>query len=110
MSNSKESPFYFELNKHIGDVVFEKKEQIFEPKTNTIEESMVLHSNNILKIRVQSVALPIGYSPKPKSEQLFMWWLTHHIKNIYAYTYSFCLKYEEKLRIQSDKKEPYINN
>lgn len=112
MTEEKEmNPFYFELNKHIANIVFEKKsDELGVEKELTVEESLVNYSNQMLNIKVQSVALPPNYSIEPKTEKQLMFWLTNTIKNIHSKAYSLCLKYGEKLRIKSDKKEPYINN
>jgi hypothetical protein len=94
----------FEINKHISDVIFEKKEDSTETKIITIEEQMVNYSNEVLGIKVKSVALPLNHSPETKTESQVIHWLRDRIHSRYSTAYELALKYGEKLKVKLDKK------
>lgn len=107
MNNTKPT---FELTEHIGNIVFEKKEEVSEPKIFTLEEQMVNHSNEVLGIKVMSVALPKNYDPAPKTEVQLFNWFENKLNHKHSFAYRMSLKYGEKLKIKLEKKEPYNNN
>ena len=96
------------LTEHIGNVVFDKKEDSSSTDYN-LEEQILLYSNNVFGIKIQSVALPPNYLPQPKTEEQVMNWLRNRIQNNWSYAYSMSLKYAEKLKLKLDKKQPYNN-
>ena len=98
-----------DLTEHIGNVIFEKKEDVSTPKIFTLEEQMVNYSNEVLGIKVMSVALPENFNPNPKSETELLDWLQNKIHHRHTPAYRISLKYGEKLKVKLEKKEPYIN-
>jgi hypothetical protein len=98
------------LTEHIGNIVFDKKEDSSIIPDYNLEEQIVLFSNKVLGVQVQSVALPPNYLPQPKNETQVMDWLRNKIYNRYSFAYSMGLKYGEKLNLKLEKKEPYNNN
>jgi hypothetical protein len=98
------------LTEHISNIVFEKKEE-----SNSLSEKLTLEQERLhkhqklLKLQVQSVALPPNYSPAPKTEAQVMDWLRNTVKSRYSSAYALCLKYGEKLKIKLNQKEPYTN-
>ena len=98
------------LTEHIGNIVFDKKEDSSIIANYNLEEQIVLFSNKVLGVQVQSVALPPNYLPQPKNETQVMDWLRNKIYNRYSFAYSMGLKYGEKLNLKLEKKEPYNNN
>ena len=98
------------LTEHIGNIVFDKKEDSSISVDYNLEEQIVLFSNKVLGVQVQSVALPPNYLPQPKNETQVMDWLRNKIHNRYSFAYSMGLKYGEKLNLKLEKKEPYNNN
>jgi len=87
------------LTGHIGNVVFDKKEDSSNTDYN-LEEQIVLYSNNVFGIQIQSVALPPNYLPQPKTEEQVMNWLRNRIQNNWSFAYSMSLKYQEKLKVK----------
>ena len=98
------------LTEHIGNIVFDKKEDSSIIADYNLEEQIVLYSNKVLGVKVQSVVLPPNYLPQPKNEKQVMDWLRNKIHNRYSFAYSMGLKYGEKLNLKLEKKEPYNNN
>ena len=99
------------IAEHIGNIVFDRKdESISLSETLTLEEELVCRHREVLKIKVQSVALPPNYNPAPKTEPQVMDWLRNRINNNYSLAYSIALKYGEKLHVKLEQKEPYKNN
>ena len=94
----------FEINKHISDIIFEKKDDLTEAKILTMEEQMVNYSNKILGIKVKSVALPLKHTPETKTESQVIHWLRDRIHSRYSTAYELALKYGEKLKVKLDKK------
>jgi hypothetical protein len=81
------------LTEHIENIVFDRKyESISLSKTPTLEEELVCRHREVLKIKVQSVALPTNYNPAPKTEEQIMDWLRNKINNNYSSAYSISLK------------------
>jgi hypothetical protein len=99
----------FELNEHISNIVFKKKETIEEPKTHTLEEQMVNYSNEVLGVKVISVALPPNYNPAPKTEEETIDWLQNKVRHRNTIAYRLSLKYGERLKTKLEQKEPYTN-
>jgi hypothetical protein len=93
------------INEHVGNIVFDKKESSSQSKIFTIEEMVVNYSNEVLGIKVMSVALPPNYSAQPKTEIQVIDWLRDRIHSRYTFAYQMALKYGEKLSIKSE-----INN
>ncbi len=72
---SNETKTMIDLNEHSKSVVFEKKEDLeSETKIFTLQEQMVNYSNEVLGIKVMSVALPSNYNPKLRSKKQFTSW------------------------------------
>jgi hypothetical protein len=98
------------LTEHIGNVVFERKDESnpsLEPLT--LEEELLHRHREVLKIRVQSVALPPNYNPAPKNETQVIDWLRNRVNNNYSYAYSIALKYGEKLQVKLENKNYFKN-
>lgn len=93
------------ISEHVGNIVFDKKEDSSKAKLFTLEEMVVKYSNEVLGIRVMSVALPTNYSAQPKTEAQVIDWLRDRIHSRYTFAYQIALKYGEKLNIKSE-----INN
>ena len=68
-----------QLNEHIGNIIFDKKEIQPEDKPLTLKEKMVSMSNTEFGIKVQSVALPNNYNPILKSETQVVDWLRNKL-------------------------------
>ena len=98
------------LTEHIGNIVFDKKVDSVISEDYNLEEQIVLFSNNVLGVQVQSVVLPPNYLPQPKSEAEVMNWLRNKIQSRHSFAYSMSLKYGEKLKIKLEQKEPYSKN
>jgi len=98
------------VNEHVGNIIFDKKEDYSQPKTFTLEEQVVNYSNEVLGIKVMSVALPPNYTGQPKTEAQVMDWLRNKVHSRHTFSYSIALKYGEKVKIKSEKKQPYNNN
>jgi len=98
------------LTEHIGNIVFDKKEDSSISVDYNLEEQIVLFSNKVLGVQVQSVVLPANYLPQPKTETQVMDWLRNKIQSRHSFAYSMSLKYGEKLNLKLEKKEPYNNN
>ena len=98
------------LTEHIGNIVFDKKVDSVISEDYNLEEQIVLFSNNVLGVQVQSVVLPPNYLPQPKTEAEVMDWLRNKIQSRHSFAYSMSLKYGEKLKIKLEQKEPYSNN
>jgi hypothetical protein len=98
------------LTEHIGNIVFDKKEDSSIIADYNLEEQIVLFSNKVLGVQVQSVVLPANYLPQPKTEKQVMGWLRNKIQSRHSFAYSMSLKYGEKLNLKLEKKEPYNNN
>jgi len=98
------------LTEHIGNIVFDKKEDSSISVDYNLEEQIVLFSNKVLGVQVQSVVLPANYLPQPKTEKQVMGWLRNKIQSRHSFAYSMSLKYGEKLNLKLEKKEPYNNN
>jgi len=98
------------LNEHISDYIFDKQENSCEAKLYTLEEQLVNFSNEVLGIKVMSVALPISYQPQQKTEEQVIDWLRNTVQSRYNSAYALCLKHDEKLKIKLQQKQPYINN
>jgi hypothetical protein len=108
---SNETKPMIDLNEHFKSVVFEKKEDLeSETKIFTLQEQMVNYSNEVLGIKVMSVALPLNYNPETKSETEVINWLQNKVKNNHTSAYILASKYGEKLKVKLEKKEPYTNN
>ena len=99
----------FEINKHISDIIFEKKDDLTEAKILTMEEQMVNYSNEVLGIKVKSVALPFNHNSETKTEAQLIDWLRNRIHNRYSNAYELALKYGEKIKVKTDKK-PLLND
>lgn len=98
------------LTEHIGNIVFEKKDEAISfSETPTLEEDLLYRHQKVLDIKVQSVALPPNYNPAPKTEAEVMDWLRNTVNNNYSFAYSIALKYGERLKLKLEQKEPYIN-
>ena len=97
------------LTEHVTNVVFAKKEDSSINIDYNLEEQIVLFSNKVLGVQIQSVVLPPNYLPQPKTEEEVMNWLRDRIQNNWSYAYSMSLKYAEKLKLKLDKKQPYNN-
>jgi len=95
------------LTEHIGNVVFDKKLDSSISTNYNLEEQIVLFSNKVLGVKVQSVVLPPNYLPQPKTEAEVMDWLRNKIQNRHSFAYSMSLKYGEKVKIKLEQKEPY---
>jgi len=95
------------LNEHIADYIFDKKEDSSEAKLFTLEKQLVNFSNEVLGIKVMSVALPIGYTVQPKTEEQVIDWLSNTVQSRYTSAYAMCLKYEERLKIKLNQKSIY---
>jgi hypothetical protein len=99
------------LTEHIGNIVFERKSETISPSgTLTLEEELLHRHREVLKIKVQSVALPPNYNPAPKTEAQVMDWLRNRLNNNYSSAYAIALKYGEKLHVKLEQKKPYNNN
>jgi len=98
------------LTEHIGNIVFDKKEDSSIIADYNLEEQIVLFSNKVLGVQVQSVVLPANYLPQPKTETQVMDWLRNKIQSRHSFAYSMSLKYGEKTNLKLEKKEPYNNN
>ena len=110
MSNESK-PMIIDLNEHFKSIVFEKKEQVSESlQLFTLEEQMVNYSNEVLSIKVMSVALPPNYNPDTKNEEQVVDWLQNSVHNNHISAHILAKKYGEHLEIKLEKKEPYINN
>jgi hypothetical protein len=90
---------------------------VFEPKKDSsintdynLEEQILLYSNNVFRIKIQSVVLPPNYLPVPKTEAEVIDWLRNRIQSKWSSAYTLALKYGEKPNIKLQKKEPYNNN
>jgi hypothetical protein len=97
------------VSEHVGNIIFDKKEDSAQPKIFTLEEQVVNYSNEVLGIKVMSVALPPTYTGQPKTEAQVMDWLRNKVHSRYTFAYSIALKYGEKVKIKSEKKQPYNN-
>ena len=98
------------LTEHIGNIVFDKKVDSSISTDYNLEEQIVLFSNKVLGVQIQSVVLPPNYLPQPKTEAEVMDWLRNKIQSRHSFAYSMSLKYGEKLKIKLEQKEPYSNN
>jgi len=98
------------LTEHIGNIVFDKKEDASISVDYNLEEQTVLFSNKVLGIKVQSVVLPPNYLPQPKTEAEVMDWLRNRIQSRHSVAYSMALKYGEKSNVKLEQKTPYNNN
>jgi hypothetical protein len=98
------------LTEHIGNIVFDKKVDSSISTDYNLEEQIVLFSNKVLGIQVQSVVLPPNYLPQPKTETEIMDWLRKKIQSKWSSAYVLALKYGEKSNVKLEKKEPYNNN
>jgi hypothetical protein len=93
------------LSEHIGNIVFEKKDDVIPVSEElTLEEQLVYRHNKVFKIKVQSVALPNNYKHKPKTEAQVMDWLRNRIHSIHSFYYSISLKYADEHNIKLPKK------
>jgi hypothetical protein len=100
-----------DLTEHIGNIVFDKKnEAVSLSQTPTLEEELLHIHQKVLGIKVQSVSLPPNYNPAPKTEPQVMDWLRNKVNNNYSSAYSIALKYGEKLHVKLEQKKPYNNN
>jgi hypothetical protein len=52
-----------------------------------LQEQMTKHSNEVLKIKVYSVALPTNFNPELRTKVQFLDWLQKKIFNKYSYAY-----------------------
>ena len=105
---SNESNPIVDLENFVGSIVFEKKEQVSESlQTLTLEEQMLNYSNDVLGVKVISVALPLNYSPERKSETEVTNWLQNKVKNNHISAYILARKYGEKLKVRLEQREPY---
>ena len=108
---SNESNPIVDLDNFVGSIVFERKEQVSETlQTFTLQEQMLNYSNDVLGIKVTSVALPPNYNPEPKSEIEVTDWLQNSVHNNHTSAHILAKKYGEHLEIKLEKKEPYNNN
>lgn len=71
------------LNQNIADYIFDKQEDS-EAKLYSLEEQLVNFSNEVLGIKVMSVALPIGYTVQPKTEEQVIDWLRNTVQSRYT--------------------------
>ena len=90
------------INKKLMDIIFEKVEDIvfekveeYKPVSYTDEEQMLLHSDKLLKLKVQSVALPKGFVFLYKTEEEVLSWMTNKIHNVHNAFYKINSKYRE---------------
>lgn len=95
------------LTEHIGNVVLDKKLDSSISTDYNLEEQIVLFSNKVLGVKVQSVVLPPNYLPQPKTEAEVMDWLRNKIQNTHSFAYSMSLKYGGKLKVRTQPKQPY---
>lgn len=107
---SNESNPIVDLDNFVGSIVFEKKEDTSENSENfTLEQKMVNYSNEVLGIKVMSVAIPPNYNPELRNEAQAIEWLQDKVKNKHTSAYILASKYGERLKIKLEQKEPYIN-
>ncbi len=95
------------LTEHIGNIIFDKKVDSSISTDYNLEEQIILFSNKVLGIKVQSVVLPPNYLPQPKTEAEIRHWLGNKIQNTHIFAYSMALKYGEKLKVRIQPKKPY---
>ena len=108
---SNESNPIVDLDNFVGSIVFEKKEQVSESlQTLTLEEQMLNYSNEVLGIKVMSVALPPNFNPDTRNEFQLIHWLQNSVHNNHTSAHILAKKYGEHLEIKLEKKEPYTNN
>lgn len=99
------------LTEHIRNIVFDKKnEAISLSETLTLEEELIRRHREVLKIKVQSVALPPNYNLAPKTEAEIIDWLCNRVKSNWSYAYSMGLRYRQKFTLKLEQKETYNNN
>jgi hypothetical protein len=108
---SKNKKILVNLTQHIGNNVFKKKnETISLSETLTLEEELIRKHREVLKIKVQSVALPPNYNLAPKTEAEIIDWLCNRVKSNWSYAYSMGHRYREKFTLKLEQKETYNNN
>lgn len=92
------------IKKQFKDVFFEKKEDNPTPvQTFSLEQQMVNYSNEVLGIKVMSVALPPNYNPELRNEEQVIDWLKNSVKNKNTSAYLLAKKYDESLKIEFTK-------
>jgi hypothetical protein len=96
-----------EAQEYIHNVVFEKKNDSSIDLAYNLEEQIVLFSNNVLGLKVQSVALPKNFTNQPKTEAQVLHWLRNKIHNRHSSAYVLALKYGEKLKVQLPENSKY---
>jgi hypothetical protein len=89
-----------DLQEYVADIVFEKKNDSDIDVAYNLEEQLVLFSNKILGVKVQSVALPNNFTNEPKTEAQLLNWLRNKINNRHSSAYVLALKYGEKLKVK----------
>ena len=91
------------LTEHIGNIFFDKKVDSSISENYNLEEQIVLFSNNVLGVKVQSVVLPNDFPNEPKTEAPVLDWLRNKVHNIHIPAYVLATKYGEKIRIKLRK-------
>lgn len=67
------------ISEHVANIVFDKKEDSSISLSYNLEEQIVLFSNKVLGIKIQSVALPPNYFAEPKIDAQVIHWLNSKI-------------------------------
>ncbi|MDQ5928746.1 MAG: hypothetical protein QG594_524, partial [Bacteroidota bacterium] len=68
---------------------------------------IVLFSNNVLGLKVQSVVLPDNFTNEPKTEEQVLCWLRNKIHNRDSSAHVLALKYGEKLKMRLPENSKY---
>lgn len=76
-----------EINSHFMEAVFDKKGELEKEELISLEQQMVNHSNNVLGIKVMSVALPNKYALKAKNDVDVLNWLKNKVQSKYSIYY-----------------------
>jgi hypothetical protein len=88
------------LQEYFNDIFFDKKNDSDIDVVYNLEEQLVLFSNNVLGVKVQSVALPNNFTNEPKTEAQVLDWLRNKIHNLHSLAYVLTMKYDEKIKTQ----------
>jgi hypothetical protein len=88
-----------ELQEFVANIVFDKKNDSDVDVTYNLEEQLVLFSNNVLEVKVQSVALPNNFRNELKTESQVLHWLRDKIYNVHIPAYVLAMKYGEKFKV-----------
>lgn len=97
----------FDAPEYIPNIVFEKKNDFSIDTTYNLEEQIVLFSNKVLGLKVQSVALPDNFTNELKTEAQVLHWLRNKIHNRHSSAYVLALKYGEKLKVKLPENSKY---